>query len=103
MSLRSKASCCRWQKPNRRPPSYWHRIGTRFKFPSLNQDEALTIGFVDRETKRIHAGHLCYGVLSQSNIPFMDSKTGVMNLETASADRNIWTDGKNCPPISKPC
>jgi len=53
----------------------------RFKFPGLNKDEALTVGFVDRETKGIHAGHLCYGVLSQSNIALMDWKTGVMNLE----------------------
>ena len=53
----------------------------RFKFPGLNKDESLQLGFVDRETKGIHAGHLCYGVLSQSNIALMDSKTGVMNLE----------------------
>jgi hypothetical protein len=53
----------------------------RFKFPGLNKDESLQLGFVDRETKGIHAGHLCYGILSQSNISLMDSKTGDMNLE----------------------
>ncbi len=53
----------------------------RFKFPGLNKDESLQLGFVDRETKGIHAGHLCYGVLSQSSITLMDWKTGVMNLE----------------------
>ena len=53
----------------------------RFKFPGLYKDESLQLGFVDRETKGIHAGHLCYGVLSQSNISLMDSKTGDMNLE----------------------
>ena len=53
----------------------------RFKLPGLNKEESLTLGFVDRETKGIHAGHLCYGVLSQRNIALRDSKTGAMNLE----------------------
>ena len=34
-----------------------------------------------RETAGIHAGHLCYGILSQSSITLIDHKTGVMNLE----------------------
>ncbi len=53
----------------------------RFRFPGLNKDESLQLGFVDRETKGIHAGHLCYGILSRSSITLIDHKTGVMNLE----------------------
>lgn len=53
----------------------------RFKFPGLNKDESLQLGFVDRETEGIHAGHLYYGILSQSSITLIDQKTGVMNLE----------------------
>lgn len=53
----------------------------RFKFPGLNAGESLQLGFVDRETKGVHAGHLCYGILSRSSITLIDHKTGVMNLE----------------------
>jgi hypothetical protein len=53
----------------------------RFRFPGLNPGESLQLGFVDRETKGIHAGHLCYGILSQGGITLIDHKTGVMNLE----------------------
>ena len=53
----------------------------RFKFPGLNKGESLQLGFVDRETKGIHAGHLCYANLTSGGITLMDWKTGVMNLE----------------------
>jgi hypothetical protein len=53
----------------------------RFKFPGLNKSESLQLGFVDRETKGVHAGHLCYGILSQSSVTLIDHKTGIMNLE----------------------
>ncbi len=53
----------------------------RFKFPGLNSDETLQLGFVDRETKGVHAGHLCYGIISRSSIKLIDHKTGIMNLE----------------------
>ena len=53
----------------------------RFRFPGLNQGETLQLGYVDRETKGVHAGHLCYGVFSQSTITLVDHKTGIMNLE----------------------
>jgi hypothetical protein len=52
----------------------------RFKFPGLNKGEGLQLGFVDREVKDIHAGHLCYGILTQSTVTLIDHKTGVMNL-----------------------
>jgi hypothetical protein len=53
----------------------------RFKFPGLNKGESLQLGFVDRETQGVHAGHLCYGILTQSALTLSDHKTGVMNLE----------------------
>ena len=53
----------------------------RFRFPGLSAGESLQLGFVDRETKGIHAGHLCYGIVSQSSVTLIDHKTGVMNLE----------------------
>ncbi len=53
----------------------------RFKFPGLTKGESLQLGFVDRETQGIHAGHLCYANLAPNGITLMDWKTGVMNLE----------------------
>ena len=52
----------------------------RFKFPGLNKAENLTTGFVDRELKDVHAGHLCYATLSQADVTLSDRKTGSMNL-----------------------
>lgn len=56
-------------------------VVVRFRFPRLAGDESLQLGFVDRETKGVHAGHLCYAILSQTRITLIDHKTGVMNLE----------------------
>ena len=53
----------------------------RFKFPGLTKGESLQLGFVDREAKGVHAGHLCYSILSQSSVTLIDHKTGVMNLD----------------------
>jgi hypothetical protein len=53
----------------------------RFRFPGLGKNESLMLGFVDREAKGIHAGHLCYANLGASGITLIDRKTGVMNLE----------------------
>lgn len=53
----------------------------RFRFPGFSKGESLQLGYVDRELKGVHAGHLCYGILSQSSITLIDHKTGVMNLE----------------------
>ncbi|MFM7604907.1 MAG: hypothetical protein ACKO8Z_06875, partial [Prosthecobacter sp.] len=47
----------------------------RFRFPGLSKNESLQLGFVDRETKGVHAGHLCYGILSQSSVTLVDHKT----------------------------
>jgi hypothetical protein len=52
----------------------------RFKFPGLNKAENLVTGFVDRSLKDVHAGHLCYATLSQTDLTLSDRKTGSMNL-----------------------
>ena len=52
----------------------------RFKFPGLNKAENLQLGFVDRELKDVHAGHLCYATVSQTDLSLSDRKTGSMNL-----------------------
>ncbi len=53
----------------------------RFRFPGRSANESLQLGFVDRRTKGIHAGHLCYARLSPGGLTLMDWKTGVMDLE----------------------
>ena len=53
----------------------------RFKFPGLNREESLQVGFVDREMKGVHAGHIGYAILSMSKLTLVDQKTGIMNLE----------------------
>ena len=72
-------------------------VVVRFKFPGINKDETLQLGFVDREEKGIHAGHLCYGILSAGNITLIDHKTGVMNLELR-ARRQAYLDRKEALP-----
>ncbi len=52
----------------------------RFRFPGLSPSESLQFGFVDREAKGIHAGHLCYANLTTQTATLMDWKTGVMDL-----------------------
>ncbi|MEX1048557.1 MAG: hypothetical protein WED15_03450 [Akkermansiaceae bacterium] len=69
----------------------------RFKFPGQNKNEILQIGFVDREAKGIHAGHLCYAILSQRGIMLTDRKTGVMNLELRKR-RQVFLDKKEPLP-----
>jgi hypothetical protein len=72
-------------------------VVVRFRFPGLNKDESLQLGFVDRETKGVHAGHLCYGILSRSSITLIDHKTGVMNLEIRKR-RQAYLDRKEKLP-----
>ncbi|MCX7006660.1 MAG: hypothetical protein NTY53_05320 [Kiritimatiellaeota bacterium] len=69
----------------------------RFKFPGLNKDESLQLGFVDRKLKGVHAGHLCYGTLSRSSLTLIDHKTGVMNLEIRKR-RQEYADRKEKVP-----
>jgi hypothetical protein len=55
----------------------------RFKLPEKEKPATLTVGFVDRQTPGVHAGHLCYALVSSQppRITLSDYKTGVMNLE----------------------
>lgn len=53
----------------------------RFRFPGLNQGESMQLGFVDRETKGVHAGHLCYAIIAGGKATLIDHKTGVMDLK----------------------
>lgn len=70
----------------------------RFRFPGENQGESLQMGFVDRATPGVHAGHLCYGILQKESVTLMDSKTGSMNLELRN-QRQGYLDRKE--PIPK--
>jgi len=70
----------------------------RFKFPGLNKGEGLQLGFVDREVKDIHAGHLCYAILSQSNVTLIDHKTGVMNLAIRKQREEATANKTKLPP-----
>lgn len=69
----------------------------RFRFPGLNKGESLQLGYVDREVKGIHAGQLCYGILSQSSVTLIDHKTGVMNLAIRD-ERQKYLDAKKPVP-----
>jgi hypothetical protein len=73
-------------------------VFVRFKFPGLNKDESLQLGFVDRETKGVHAGHLGYGILSSSRVTLIDHKTGVMNLDIRNC-RQSYLDRKEKLPV----
>lgn len=74
-------------------------VVVRFRFPGLNQDESLQLGFVDREVKEVHAGHLCYGILAKSSVTLIDHKTGVMNLEIRK-QRQEFADRKEKIPAA---
>jgi len=45
----------------------------------------------------VHAGHLCYGILSPSSATLIDHKTGVMNLEIRER-RQKYLDSKQPLP-----
>ena len=52
----------------------------RFKLPGESKSEIFTTGFVDRQCPGVHAGHLCYAIVSngaQASILLRDNKTGV--------------------------
>ncbi len=49
----------------------------RFRFPGLSKGETFTLGHVDRELKGVHAGHLCYAILSPNSVMLRDNKTGI--------------------------
>jgi hypothetical protein len=57
----------------------------RFKLPGLAKTESLTVGFVDRETSKALAGHICYAILSSDppQVQFLDRKTGYSDPEVS--------------------
>ena len=69
----------------------------RFRFPGLNKGETFTVGHVDRELKGVHAGHLCYAILSPNNIMLRDNKTGISE-EKIRARRAQYLDRKEKLP-----
>ncbi len=70
----------------------------RFRFPGLNKGEILTVGHVDRELKGVHAGHLCYAILSPNNIMLRDNKTGISE-EKLRARRAQYLERKEKLPV----
>lgn len=58
----------------------------RFKLPGESKSESLTVGFVDRETSKALAGHLCYAIISNAppQIQLLDRKTGYSDPEVAN-------------------
>jgi hypothetical protein len=57
----------------------------RFKLPGLAKTESLTVGFVDRETSKALAGHICYAILSSAppQVQLLDRKTGYSDPDVA--------------------
>jgi hypothetical protein len=72
-------------------------VHLKFRFPGLKADESLTLGFVDREEKSVHAGHLCYAHLSPGRVSLQDRKTGVMNLEIRAQRQQATKQKKPLP------
>lgn len=72
-------------------------VTLRFKFPGLNTGESLTVGFVDRQLKGVHAGHLCYAKLTPTTITLIDQKTGVSE-EKLRKQRQTYLDRKEKLP-----
>ena len=69
----------------------------RFRFPGLQPVESLQLGFVDRELKDVHAGHLCYAILTSNRVTLIDHKTGIMNL-AIKQQRQAYLDRKEKVP-----
>jgi hypothetical protein len=70
----------------------------KFKFPGLTKGESLQLGFVDRETKGIHAGHLGYALLGGGSAMLIDHKTGVMQLEIRARRQGYLDRKEPLPP-----
>lgn len=70
----------------------------RFRFPGLTKGESLQLGFVDRELKTVHAGHLCYAILAATGITLVDHKTGVMDLAIRQRRQSHLDRKEKLPP-----
>jgi hypothetical protein len=55
----------------------------RFKLPGPSKGQSLSVGFVDRETSKSAAGHLCYALIGgyPSQVQLLDRKTGYSDPE----------------------
>jgi hypothetical protein len=71
----------------------------RFKLPGVNKTESLTVGFVDRETSKARAGHLCYTVISNTppQVQLLDRKTGYSDPDVAKRRDPYLKSGEKLP------
>ncbi len=78
-------------------------VTLRFKLPGLNPGEQFHVGFVDRECKTTHAGHLGYAFITGAtpgSITLRDSKTGAMSLELRKRNNEaLQATGKPSPEV----
>ncbi len=70
----------------------------RFKFPGLNKGEGLQLGYVDRSLQGVHAGHMCYAILSPTSLTLKDSMTGEMNLALRKQRAEAAAAKQKLPP-----
>jgi hypothetical protein len=72
----------------------------RFRLPGLSKSENLTLGFVDRECKTSHAGHLFYALVAAQpgSISVSDYKTGVMDLANRKRAQDSMAQHNKLPP-----
>lgn len=72
----------------------------RFKLPGQTKSEMLTVGFVDRETSKALAGHLCYAFISSppGHVLLMDKVTGVSDPEIAKRREPFLKSREKLPP-----
>lgn len=73
-------------------------VTLRFRFPGLNKGESLQLGFVDRSLPGVHAGHLGYAILSQTQLTLKDSMTGEMNLAIRKQREEAAATKAKLPP-----
>jgi hypothetical protein len=71
----------------------------RFKLPGLSKTESLTVGFVDRETSKAAAGHLCYAVLTSDppQVQLLDRKTGYSDPDVSKRRQPYLKSGEKLP------
>jgi hypothetical protein len=73
----------------------------RFRLPGLSKGENLTVGFVDRQTSKSLAGHICYAFVNgppAGTIVLMDKKTGVSDPAIATRRKPFLDRREKLPP-----
>jgi hypothetical protein len=73
-------------------------VTLRFRFPGLNKGESLQLGFVDRSLPGVHAGHLGYAIVAQTQLTLKDSMTGEMNLAIRKQREEATAAKAKLPP-----